>query len=222
MPEKLPWEPQPRNTPIQRAGMVIDLRRCIGCHACSVSCKTEHDVALGVFRTRVRYLEKPQEARLSFLPMLCMQCQDAPCVDACPTGSVSKLEDGRVVIDKDTCDAQTGCIDACPYGAIALDPQEDIADKCDFCTHRTDVGMDPACVAACPTETLRFGDMDDPKDKAMQYAKKHNARAFKEEEGTKPSVTYIGLDQWMEKKAGNGIQLTPDEDELIYVQKSGE
>ncbi len=80
-----------------RAGMVVDLRRCIGCHACSVACETEHEVPLGGFRTRVRYLERPDRPTMAFLPLLCMQCQDPPCLKACPTEAISRLGDGRVV-----------------------------------------------------------------------------------------------------------------------------
>ena len=150
MSDRLPWEPSGKPRTMKRAGMVIDLRRCIGCHACSVSCKTEHDVALGVFRTRVRYLEKPGATQIAFLPLLCNHCQDAPCIPACPTDAMTRKEDGRVVVDHDKCEGNMDCIAACPYDAIQLDPQTGIADKCDLCTHRTDVGMDPACVAACP------------------------------------------------------------------------
>jgi tetrathionate reductase subunit B len=216
---RLPWEPSGKPRKMKRAGMVIDLRRCIGCHACSVSCKTEHDVALGAFRTRVRYLEQPKSAQLAFLPLLCMHCEDAPCIPACPTEAMQKKPDGRVTVEHSKCEGNTDCISACPYDAIALDPTTGIADKCDFCTHRTDVGMDPACVAACPTDTLRFGDLDDPNDPAMQYAQKHNARGFREGDGTKPTVQYVGLRAWKEEATKGGIQLNYEEDELIYVQK---
>ena len=219
MSERLPWEPSGKPRQMKRAGMVIDLRRCIGCHACSVSCKTEHDVALGVFRTRVRYLERPGATQLAFLPLLCMHCEDAPCIPACPTKAMGQGADGRVTVDHTRCKGNMDCIAACPYDAIALDPQTGIADKCDLCQHRTDVGMDPACVAACPTGTLRFGDMDDPADEAMQYAAKHNARGFREAAGTKPTVQYIGMRPWKEETTIGGIQLNPLEDELIYVQK---
>ena len=219
MAERLPWEPSGKPRAMKRAGMIIDLRRCIGCHACSVSCKTEHDVALGVFRTRVRYLERPGSTQLAFLPLLCMHCKDAPCVTACPTTSMVRGDDGRVRVDHTTCKGTTDCIAACPYDAIQLDPQTGIADKCDFCQHRTDVGMDPACVAACPTGTLRFGDLDDPNDEAMQYAQKNNARAFREDAGTSPSVQYIGMRPWKERATQGGVQLHALEDELIYVQK---
>lgn len=219
MPERLPWEPSGKPRAMKRAGIVIDLRRCIGCHACSVSCKTEHDVALGVFRTRVRYVERPGKAQLSFLPMLCMHCQDAPCIPACPTTAMSKGDDGRVYVNESKCDGTTDCIAACPYDAIQLDPQTGIADKCDLCTHRTDVGMDPACVASCPSGTLRFGDLDDPDDPVSKLAQEHGARGFREDAKTRPTVQYIGLRPSVEAAVTGGIQLHPEEDEVIYVQK---
>ena len=137
MNEPLPWENIGKKKDIKRAGMLIDLRRCIGCHACSVACKTEHDVPLGGFRMRVRYLERPEQLTLAFLPMLCMHCKDAPCMDVCPTQAVARLADGRVVINQDACCGNKACIAACPYGAIYIDPQTHKADKCDFCMHRT-------------------------------------------------------------------------------------
>ena len=222
MPDRLPWEPSGKPRNMKRAGIVIDLRRCIGCHACSVSCKTEHDVALGVFRTRVRYLERPGETQLSFLPMLCMHCQDAPCIPACPTEAMTRGEDGRVVVTESKCDGNMECIAACPYDAIQLDPQTGIADKCDLCQHRTDVGMDPACVASCPSGTLRFGDLDDPEDPVTRHAESHGASGFREDAGTRPTVQYVGLSPWMEEATKGGVQLHAEEDELIYVQKKSE
>lgn len=216
--DRLPWEPPGPVPERHRAGIVVDLRRCIGCHACSVACKTEHDVALGVFRTRVRYLEKAGRSQLAFLPLLCMHCQDAPCVPACPHEAIRRGADGRVEIDPDTCQGDQCCTEACPYGAIGIDPQTGRADKCDLCTHRTDVGLDPACVNVCPTDVLRFGDLDDIEDPATRHAQRHGARPMKEEAGTKPSVLYIGLEAWMEQKAKGGVRLSPDEDELVYVQ----
>ena len=109
-------------------------------------------------------------------------------------------------------------MEACPYGAIGTDPQTGIAEKCDLCTNRTDVGLDPACVNACPTDVLRYGDLDDPESPVAQYAKEHGARPMKEDAGTRPSVVYVGLARWMEEKKPNGVQLDPGEDELIYVQ----
>ena len=179
MSERLPWEPSGKPRKMKRAGIVIDLRRCFGCHACSVSCKTEHDVALGVFRTRVRYLERPKATQLQFLPMLCMHCQDAPCIPACPTEAMQKGADGRVTVDHQKCDGNMDCIAACPYDAIQLDPETRIAEKCDLCQNRTEVGMDPACVASCPSGTLRFGDLDDPEDEVAKLAAAQGARGLR-------------------------------------------
>lgn len=206
---------------MKRAGMVVDLRRCIGCHACSVSCKTEHNVPLGGFRTRVRYLNKerpaPQGTTISFLPLLCMHCQDAPCISSCPTEAIERNADGRVNINDSKCVGEKACVSACPYGAIYIDPQTKVADKCDFCTDRTAYGLSPACVSVCPTEALRFGDLDDASDPVTQYAQANNARAFKEGAGTKPSVLYIEHDTWMEDKA-KSVQLLPDDEDIIYEQ----
>ncbi len=220
----IPWEtsriePQrDRSLANKRSGFLIDLRRCVGCHACSVACKTENDVPLGAFRTRVRYLEAPAETRISFLPLLCMHCQDAPCLNTCPTEAITRLDDGRVVVDQDKCCGNKTCIAACPYGAIYTEPTTGKADKCDMCTHRTSLGMEPACVASCPTGSLRFGDLDAPEDPVRQYAQEHNARPFKEDAGTRPSVVFIGLMDWMEKAAATGIQLSPDDNEVVYEQ----
>lgn len=217
----IPWKNvgKVRPTSKKRAGMIIDLRRCVGCHSCSLACKTEHNIPLGSFRTRVRYLERTDKLTLKFFPLICMHCQDAPCLKACPCNAITRLEDKTVVIDRNRCSSKKACIDACPYGAIYIDPKTDKADKCDLCANRTVLGMEPACVNVCPTNALKYCDLEDPGDPVVIYAKKHGAKAFKEEADTSPSVFYIGLEKWMEKKIENGIQLSPEEDEIIYVQK---
>ncbi len=217
----IPWESpinKSRSLKMKRAGMVIDLRRCIGCHACSVACKTENEVPLGHFRNRVRYLEQPDVETLSFLPLLCMHCQDAPCLKACPTQAPTRLSDGRVVINQDKCCGMKACISACPYGAIYIDDTSGRADKCDLCTHRTSLDLKPACVASCPTQTLRYGDLGDPEDPVAKYAKEHNAKPFKEDADTHPSILYIQQEKWMEKAAATGVQLSSEDNEIIYEQ----
>ncbi|MEM7051565.1 MAG: 4Fe-4S dicluster domain-containing protein [Acidobacteriota bacterium] len=214
----LPWEevgPEQRRQ-AGRAGMVVDLRRCIGCHACSVSCKTEHEVPLGGFRTRVRYLQRPDRPTLAFLPLLCMQCQDAPCLKACPTEALVRCDDGTITIAQERCCGNKACLAACPYDALYIDPQSQVADKCDFCAHRTEVGLDPACVSACPPEALRFGDLDDPEDPVARYARENGARPYRSEQGTQPSVLFVGLEDWMEDRSRGGVQLESESDEIIY------
>lgn len=201
----------------KRVGMVIDQARCVGCHACAIACKTEHDVQLGGFRIRTHYLDHPQRPVHGFLPMMCMHCQDAPCITACPNDAIVRLDDGRVEISKNDCEMDTRCVSACPYGAIHIDRQQMKADKCNFCVPRTAVGLEPACVEACPTGTLLFGDLDDPDDPVAKLAVRKHARAMKEEAATKPSVLFIGLEPWMEE-GDPVIQLQTGESGVIYEQ----
>jgi len=179
-----------------RWAMAFDLKRCTGCHACSVACKVENDVPLGNFRTKVYYLDTgvfPQ-VRRAFLPVVCQQCEEAPCLKACPTKSISRGADGIVRVNANTCTGNGLCEDACPYGAIYVDPQRNVADKCDFCSHRLAVGMEPACVETCPGETIVFGDLNDPNSRIAKFhaANRANLTVLKPESDAKPQVTYLG------------------------------
>lgn len=213
----VPWEhlrTQPK--PLKQVGMLVDLRRCTGCHACSVACKTEHHVPLGGFRIRTRYLERPDRPTLAFLPLLCMHCRDAPCIEACPNNAMVREADGRVVVDKTECLADGACIKSCPYGAIYVDPQEHVADKCDLCRDRTDVGLEPACVNACPTDTLKFVDLEAGGGPEWPVSA---GVPLKEHEGTRPAVLYVAPEPWMEERLHSGVQLSEDDDDIIYAQK---
>ena len=185
-----------------RWGLAIDTERCIGCHACSVACKVENSVYLGMFRTKVYYHDfrgknavGKDTLRRAFLPTLCMQCEDAPCLKACPTESIRRDADGVVRIDASTCDRSRDCIAACPYGAIHIDPVAQVADKCDLCSHRLEAGMQPACVEACPTEVFAFGDLNAPDSAIRRMQAKHGAEltVLKPEEGARPMVKYRGI-----------------------------
>ena len=135
MNQPLPWEKvgAEHRKDFKQAAILVDLQRCTGCHACSVACKTENDVPLGDFRMRVRYLEQPEEKQqLSFVPLICMQCQDAPCLNVCPTSAIQRLNDGRVVIEEDKCCGNKACLTACPYGAIFINEKSQKAEKCDM------------------------------------------------------------------------------------------
>ena len=209
--KKLPWtlSETPPVKPLQKAGMVVDLRRCVGCHSCSVSCKTEHGVPLGTFRNRTQVVQQPSALSLSFVPMLCMHCADAPCMKACPSSAITRGPDGRVLVNESQCDGHQECVSACPYGAIFFHPEEQVASKCNLCEHRTEVGMKPACVEVCPTEALRFGDFADPDDPISVIAKAEKARAMKPDAKTDPRVLYVGLEDWMDD-ALPGIQRAED------------
>ena len=216
----LPWEVLSRDDvkPMRRAGMIVDPRRCVGCHACSVACKTENDVPLGGFRIRTHYLQRPDRQTHFFLPMMCQHCQDAPCITACPNDAVERGEDGRVEINENRCDGDSSCVSACPYDAIYIDNQTGKADLCNLCTQRTDVGLQPACVEACPTEALLFGDLGDENSDVSSYADAQGAKALRPEHGTKPTVSYVGLEKWMEQDA-RGVQLQEGENDIIYERK---
>jgi tetrathionate reductase subunit B len=187
--------------------MAIDVDRCIGCHACSVACKVENTVPLGRFRTKVYYWEhgKFPAVKRNFLPTLCMQCEDAPCLEACPTSAIERGTDGIVRVVPDKCDHENKCAEACPYGAIASD-KNDVADKCDFCSHRVALGMEPACVETCPAEVFHFGNANDPASPYSRFMQKHGSKTavLKPEEKTKPSVAYKGHTKEMEKKIPKG------------------
>ncbi len=196
---------KPATTP--RWKMALDVERCIGCHACSVACKVENNVPLARFRTKVYYWDtgKFPKTRRSFLPTLCMQCEDAPCLKACPTKAIFKSEDGIIKIDPDKCDHEGACEKACPYGAIGCD-ENDVADKCDFCSHRLAYNMDPACVETCPADVFHFGDANDPKSPYSLFMTRYGAetKVLKPEENTKPSVSYRGHEVAMEAKIPKG------------------
>ena len=145
-------------------GKVIDQNRCIGCHACTVACKQEHSVPLGVTRTYVKQVELgvfPNPQR-QFQVTRCNQCNNPPCVAACPTTAMYRRPDGIVDFDRDRCIGCKACIAACPYDAIYIDPESHTAEKCNFCTNRIDIGLEPACVVVCPTQAILVGDMNDP------------------------------------------------------------
>jgi Fe-S-cluster-containing dehydrogenase component len=192
-----------------RLGMLIDLRTCIGCHACSVACKAEFDVPLGSYRDTVLYAEEgdyPHAAR-HFIPVLCNHCEDAPCLDACPTGAITRLPDGEVTIDEGDCNVNRYCMSACPYGAIYIDPVKDVAQKCTFCAHRTEEGRQPACVDACPTGCRIFGDLDDQDSEIAQKLAGNPTTVWKEEAGTSPRVFYIDPRNALPVIAGAGVQV---------------
>lgn len=177
-------------------GFIIDNRKCIGCHACTVACKAEHDVALGVNRTWVKYIEKgefPNTRRL-FSVMRCNHCEDAPCVDICPTTALFKRPDGIVDFDKRRCIGCKSCMQACPYDALYIDPETLTAAKCNYCAHRVDIGLEPACVNVCPEHAIISGDMDDPGSEIAQLLAREQVHARKIEKGTKPNLFYIEAD----------------------------
>ena len=176
-----------------RYGFVIDNRVCIGCHACTVACKAEHLVPIGVNRTWVKYIERgefPSVTR-NFQVTRCNHCVDAPCVTICPTSALFSRKDGIVDFDQRRCIGCKSCTQACPYDAIYIDPNLGTAAKCNFCAHRIDQGLNPSCVNVCPEQAIHFGDLDDADSDVAQLTSSHPVTSRKPEKGTMPSVFYI-------------------------------
>jgi Fe-S-cluster-containing dehydrogenase component len=197
-----------------RYGLVIDVKRCIGCLTCSLACKVENGTGPGVFWNIVKdqeFGEYPNVKRI-FLPLQCAHCADPPCVKVCRTGASYKRGDGIVLIDYDKCVGCKYCIEACPYGARCfnenrigyfgadLTPYEDmvyrkhqvgVAEKCTFCVHKIEKGEQPACVQACVGKARIFGDLDDPGSEISLVIKNKGAKQLKKELGTDPSIFII-------------------------------
>jgi len=197
-----------------RYGMVIDLRRCIGCHACSMACKVENFTGPGVFWSFVEDEEVgtyPSVIR-RFIPRLCMHCEHPACVDVCPTGASHQREDGIVLVDSDTCVGCQSCIVACPYGAryfikeyagyfkLGETPYEKIGktkhkagvvEKCTFCKDRLEEGKEPACVRACPVKARIFGDLHSPTSEVSKLIRSRHGFQFHKDLGCEPSVYYL-------------------------------
>jgi Fe-S-cluster-containing dehydrogenase component/formate-dependent nitrite reductase membrane component NrfD len=182
---------------VTRLGFVLDQRSCIGCHACTVACKVEHGVELGVFRTWVKYIETGTfpDARRYFSVMRCNQCSDAPCIEVCPVTALFKRDDGIVDFDPDRCIGCKACLNACPYDALYIDPSSHTAAKCNFCAHRVDQGLKPSCEVVCPTEAIISGDLDDPGSKVSRLLETVPSHVRAPEQGTSPNVFYLGVHQ---------------------------
>ena len=175
---------------------VLDQSRCIGCHACTVACKVEHGVELGVFRTWVKYVERGEfpDTRRHFAVLRCNHCTDAPCVEICPVTALYRREDGIVDFDPQRCIGCKACLNACPYDALHIDPRSQTAAKCNFCAHRVDVGLKPSCEVVCPVGAIVSGDAEDPESEVSRLLGTAPTQVRAPEQGTRPNVHYIGAD----------------------------
>lgn len=185
-------------TTARKYGMIIDPNRCTGCQACVIACKGRNDTAPKQFNTRVLALEggSATQARASFLPVQCNQCEKPPCVPACPTKATFKLENGIVVTDWNRCNGSGTCVEACPYSARFLDPRhKNRVDKCDFCLDRLEKGLMPSCVEACSPNARLFGDLHAPQGEFATYLKNAGLKARKPELNLKTSISYVPVRQ---------------------------
>jgi Fe-S-cluster-containing dehydrogenase component/formate-dependent nitrite reductase membrane component NrfD len=180
-----------------RYAKILDQNRCIGCHACTTACKSENEVPLSVTRTYVKSVDVGvfPEARRAFQVTRCNMCADAPCVTACPTSAMFRRDDGIVDFDKSACIGCRACMAACPYDAIFINPDDHSAEKCNFCAHRIDMGLEPACAVVCPVEAIIVGDLNDPLSRVSQMVNREAVMVRRPEKDTKPKVFYRGAHQ---------------------------
>ena len=193
---------------VAKYGMVLDLTRCLGCYACVVACKmcygTRPDVNYNGVK-RVEWGEYP-DAHQRYQLTMCMHCENAPCVSACPVGATYKSEEGPVVMDYDKCIGCGACVNACPYDARTLVKDDETAfegqvmvyeeesakrlnlvEKCTMCYTRAQNGQKPMCVDHCPGRARIFGDVSDPESEISKYIA---ARGAKQVEGTRIWMVY--------------------------------
>lgn len=176
-----------------RYGMVFDLRYCVRSRSCYVACKVANGISPSKrgYR-RLSYLEYEEGEYPSvlrhFIQLPCMQCEDPVCVKVCPTGALYKNDDGIVLVDGERCDGCGHCVVACPYGACYIDEERGVVDKCDFCFER---GTRPACVDACQSQSIFFGDLDDPESEVSKLVSSGKAKPLLPELGMGPKVFYV-------------------------------
>ncbi|MDX2503191.1 MAG: 4Fe-4S dicluster domain-containing protein [Gammaproteobacteria bacterium] len=198
--------------------MVINLNTCVGCNACMAACAIENQTPVWdetKWRTFVHDNEIGVEENIQrrFFPRLCNHCDNPPCMTVCPTGATYKKDNGIVLVDEDMCMGCQACAMACPYDARIAVTYGDIKkgkefygddyrhsmptmDKCSFCDHRLEKGLQPACVETCVGSARLFGDLDNPNDPVTQIVKSGAAESLLKHLGTRPNVYYINDLKW--------------------------
>lgn len=188
--EKYPYKPH--------YSMVIRQNLCIDCERCLAACIETNNVPDYGYRTAILEKHVPEAVgqKTEFIPVLCMQCNDPPCVRACPTrASYKDKNNGIIRMDEKKCIGCKACMVACPYNARYFNNEKHAIDKCDFCFEaRLSKGEKlTACANACPTGARTFGDLSDPSSEVYRMVHQLQKRVWviRAEAGTKPNVFYM-------------------------------
>ena len=187
-------------------GMVIDITRCTGCYCCFTACKDEYwdndyppysaaQPKHGQFWIDLVKKERGTHpcVKVAYIPVLCMHCDDAPCVKAARDGAVYKRPDGIVIIDPQKAVGQRQIVEACPYHVIFWNEEKRLPQMCTFCVHRLEEGEIPRCVQVCPSQAIIFGDLDDPKSEISKVVASEKTEVLNPEYKAKPRVYYMDL-----------------------------
>ncbi len=182
----------------KRYGFFTDTSLCIGCKACEVACKEWNllpadDIQIsGMSYDNTRHLSATTWRHVSFVEKIleasgaratemqpfqsnwlmmsdvCKHCENAGCLEACPTGALFKTEFDTVVVQQDICNGCGYCVPACPFGVVDLNPYDGKAHKCTLCYDRMKGGLEPACAKACPTNSIQFGQVEELQQRARR------------------------------------------------------
>ncbi len=149
----------------------INIGRCILCRACEVAC----EVFNGTSRIKVFEYQETMA-----MPLNCRHCEKAPCMEVCPTKALYKDEDGAVMLNPFKCIGCLMCAVVCPFGIPDIDKANKIMVKCDMCAERRARGLEPACVSACPTDAIVYGEVSEIMESKRESVTNKAIKAFME------------------------------------------
>ena len=186
--------------------MVIDVSRCTGCYCCFTACKDEYwdndypPYSAAQPRHGQFWMDLVKKERgaypwvkVAYIPVLCMQCDNAPCAKAAKNGAVYQRPDGIVIIDPKKAVGKRQIVNACPYHAIFWNEEKQLPQKCTFCVQRLEEGKIPKCVQVCPSQALIFGDLADPRSDVSKIVASRKVETLDPERKAKPRVYYLGV-----------------------------
>jgi formate dehydrogenase iron-sulfur subunit len=198
---------------------LTDSTLCIGCKACEVACKEWNGVSADGFDwtgysfdntgmvgaetwRHVKFVEEqpqagsggnaPDHASWVFSSDVCKHCEEAGCLEACPTGAIVRTEFGGVFVQPDVCNGCAYCVVSCPFGVVARNEGDGRAFKCTFCYDRQKVGLQPACAKACPTESIKFGEITELQEEAQKRLDVLRSRGMEDAALYDPTHTSVG------------------------------